>query len=158
MGVTIDLKRFTNDLSSLNMVIIDSNILIYHLEDIEPYGNLTQAFITLLGNRKIKSIIATVSITELMTKPFSEGNVKKINTFKNFIQSVPNSDLISLNYEIAIKAASIKCQFGLRTPDAIIIATGIVCQANGLLTNDLKLKKCKEKNFKIIVFDEYLVE
>jgi len=87
MAMKVDSKRFREELSSVNAAMIDSNILIYHLEDLEPYSELTEILFTRLGEGRLKLIVSTLSVTELMAKPYAEGNLKRITASVSFMRS-----------------------------------------------------------------------
>ena len=62
--------------------------------------------------------------------------------------------LREINYNIAVKAAKIRAEYGLKTPDSIFIATAIYESAQVFITNDIKLKKVSEIDF--IILDEFI--
>jgi len=155
MAMKVDSKRFREELSSVNAAMIDSNILIYHLEDLEPYSELTEILFTRLGEGRLKLIVSTLSVTELMAKPYAEGNLKKINASVSFLRTIPNCEWISPDFEISLDAAALRGKYGIRTPDAILIATGRKAKAQIFITNDLELKRTKDHRLKIMILDEY---
>ncbi len=158
MEVKFDRNRFIKDLGDKARVnVLDSSILIYHLEDVKPYSDLTELLITYISSGVIKSIISTISITELLTKPYAEGHMKKVLIFNSFIQSLPNTEIVAPDFDIACKAASIRGQYKLHTPDAILLATASQRRGTAFITNDLRLKKVKIKDIKIIILDDYIL-
>ncbi len=157
MGVKFHQNRFIKDLEdNARINVLDSSILIYHLEDVKPYSDLTELLITYISSGAIKSIISTISITELLTKPYAEGHMKKVLIFNNFVQTLPNTEIIAPDFDIACEAASIRGQYKLHTPDAILLATVKQRRGTAFITNDLRLKKVKINDIKIIVFDDYI--
>jgi predicted nucleic acid-binding protein len=57
-------------------------------------------------------------------------------------------------HAISEKAAQLRAKHGLKTPDALQLATVIIHRADYSLTNDPNLKKVKEA--KALVVDDYL--
>lgn len=65
--------RFTTELRRVNKVGLDSSILIYHLEDIEPYANLTEVTFATIAEGSLRGVLSTISVTELFVLPFAKG-------------------------------------------------------------------------------------
>jgi predicted nucleic acid-binding protein len=60
-------------------------------------------------------------------------------------------ELVPLDVEISILASRLRVKYGLKTPDAIQLATSIHVGCEFFLTNDFGLKKVTEAN--VIVMD-----
>ena len=146
------LKKITGSYN----ICIDSSILIYHLEDIEPYNNLTKILIREAANNKAACIISALTITELLTKPYSLKEIGKIRLFEEFIRSLPNTTVKAIDYDIARMAASIRADNNLRTPDSLMLSTAIKAGSQLFITNDTALKKIKTDLLQIIILDDYL--
>lgn len=151
-----DKSKFSKDIENINIICPDSSILIYHLEDIKPYSDLTEMLIMSISCDILKALISTISITELMTKPYSEGDMKKIFIFKRFIQSLPSTEIIPPDFVIAQEAARLRGQYRLKTPDAILLATVIQKGGHAFITNDIHFKKIILDDVKIIFLDDYI--
>ena len=153
MGIAADFRRI---FLQYRRVLLDSAPLIYHLEDIEPYSILTEEAFTVLANGDIEGILSTVSITELLTKPFKEGKDRQIAIFEAFIFSLPQIRLIAPTYSIAKGAARPRGQYGLRTPDALLSSTAQEEECDAFLTNDAHLKKLEAEGLAIIMLSEFV--
>jgi predicted nucleic acid-binding protein len=51
---------------------------------------------------------------------------------------------VGLSLEIADLGARLRARYGLKTPDAIILATAIHSRATGFIGNDLRLSRVTE--------------
>jgi predicted nucleic acid-binding protein len=147
---------FRRTLFQFRRVFLDSAILIYHLEDIEPYSILTADVFTALASRSLEGILSTVSITELLTKPFKEGKDEQIAIFETFILSLPQTRLVAPTYPIAKQAAKLRGQYGLRTPDALLFSTAQEEGCDAFLTNDARLKKLEAEGIAVVVLSEFV--
>jgi hypothetical protein len=65
--------EFQNELKKLKKVGLGSSILIYHLEDLEPYANLTENIFAAVAEGSLIAVLSTVSVTELLVQPFTAG-------------------------------------------------------------------------------------
>lgn len=50
----------------------------------------------------------------------------------------------------SILAAELRAKYGIKTPDALFLATAILENANIFVTNDVRLKRIEEMNFLIL--------
>ena len=135
---------------------LDSSILIYHLEDMEPYSDLTETLFATIAEGSLAVVLSTISVTELLVKPFAEKQRDRVTTFEHFILSLPNAVLIPPSYPLAKEAARVRGKYGLRTPDALLVATALSEKADAFFTNDGRLRKLKAEGIAIVVLDDYV--
>ena len=133
---------------------LDSAILIYHLEDIEPYSDLTEAAFAAIAGGETAAVLSTIAVTELLVKPFAKGQQNRVAAFEHFLLSLPNTALIPPSYAIAKDAARLRGRYSLRTPDALLVATALSEKADAFLTNDGRLRKLKAEGIAIVVLDD----
>jgi len=147
---------FQKELKKLKKVGLDSSILIYHLEDLEPYSNLTEHIFAMIAEGSISAVISTVSVTELLVQPFTTGQQDRIETFERFLFSFPNKELKSPDYAIAREAARLRSKYRVRTPDALLIATSLNEKADAFITNDARLRGLQAEGIAILLLDDFL--
>ena len=135
---------------------LDSAVVIYHLENIMPYADLTESAFAAIAEGSIGGILSTISLTELLAKPFAERRLERVAAFERFVSSFPRLDIIPPDYAIAMRAAQLRGSYNLRTPDALIAATALEGKAGALLTNDGRLRKLASEDIKVLVMDDYL--
>ncbi len=144
-----ELKRFTK-------VGLDSSILIYHLEDVKPYSDLTEAAFTAIAEGSPRAVLSTISVTELLVQPFAEGQQDRVVAFERFAFSLPHTALIPPTYPTTKEAARLRAQYKIRTPDALLVATALGEKAEAFLTNDARLRALKAEGIAIVVLDDYV--
>ena len=149
-------EQFLKEIAGSDILCIDSPVLIYHLEKVKPYDELTRILIKKIADNQTSCIISALTITELLTKPFRLKDDKKIALFEEFIGSLPNTTVKSIDYEISKKAASLRADYNLRTPDSLILSTAVKTGSKLFITNYIALKKIKTDNLKILILDDYL--
>jgi predicted nucleic acid-binding protein len=148
--------RFATELRKLNKVGLDTSIIIYHLEDIEPYADLTEVAFSAIAEGLPRAVLSMISITELLVQPFGKGEEDRIRIFEQFILSLPNTDLIPPTYSIAKEAARLRAKYAIRTPDALLISTALSEKVESFLTNDSRLRSLKAEGVNILVLDDFL--
>jgi len=154
--VGVKRAKFVAELKRFAKVGLDSSILIYHLEDIEPYSNLTEEAFAAIAGGSPAAVLSTISVTELLVKPFAEGQMDRVAAFEHFILSLPNAVLIPSSYAVAKEAARLRGKYSLRTPDALLVATALSEKADAFLTNDGRLRKLTAEGIVIVVLDDYV--
>ena len=66
-----------------------------------------------------------------------------------------NLSIIDVDYKIADIASRLRANYNIKTPDAIILATGISMNVNYFITNDIKLKNVSNKeNIEAIIIED----
>lgn len=155
MGVNV--AAFTAALPPESLVCLDTPPLVYHLEDIQPYSALTDNLLMRLGGGDIGGIVSTITITELLTKPFLHPDPKMSQTAEGFVQALPNCTIQPVTYEIARTAARLRALHGLRTPDALIAATAIHGKATHLVTNDPAFRRIASDSLRPLILDDHVI-
>lgn len=66
-----------------------------------------------------------------------------------------NLSIIDVDYKIADIASRLRANYNIKTPDAIILATGISMNIDYFITNDTKLKNvCSKENIEAIIIED----
>ena len=148
--------RFLADLKGFSTVGLDNSILIYHLEDVAPYSELTEAAFAAIAEGSPAAVLSTLSVTELLVQPFAEEQPDRVAAFEHFVLSVPNTALIPPSYAIAKDAARLRASYRIRTPDALLVASALGGKAEAFLTNDARLRQLKAEGMRILVLHDYV--
>lgn len=154
MGVRA--ARFRARLEKGSSVLIDTAPLIYHLEDVEPWSELTTMSFNLIANEQVKGFLSAVSVTELMVKPMAAGE-QTAEAAERFLLSIPNVTIAPVDYAIALRAADLRARYHGRTPDALIIATALVLGIERVLTNDARLEAYEPEGLEILLLSRFVV-
>jgi len=151
-------KRLEADLAHYKRIGLDSSILIYHLEDLAPYAELTEVIFSILAKGEFSAVLSTISVTELLAKPMASEKEEQIVACEHFLQGLPHTAIVAPGYEIAREAARLRGRYGLRTPDALLLSTSLLGGAKAFLTNDEGLKRVGGERITILILDDYLDE
>jgi predicted nucleic acid-binding protein len=125
-------------------IFMDTAPFIYFFEEhpvyIEKLSNLFDS-VYALGVPVITSVVTYI---EVLTYPEKTGAKSLAAKYRD---SLTNSELVSiypLNLQVADMAVTFRAKYGLKTPDAVQIATAAVCGADYVITNDREWKKIKD--------------
>ena len=148
--------RFRSRFETGSSVLIDTAPLIYHLEDIQPWSELTTIAFDLIAADQVKGFVSAISVAELLVKPLAAG-AETAAPVEAFLLSMPNTTIAGIDYEVARKAAQVRARSTLRTADALLVATAIVLGIDLLLTNDGRLEPAAEsEGVKIILLSRFI--
>ena len=83
-------------------------------------------------------MISTVTATELLTGPLRAGNREAEAAVRLFMGLL--CTVLPVDLAVAERAAALRAEHGLRTPDALVCATAL-CSAAVVVGNDLQWKQ-----------------
>ena len=122
------------------VVGLDSAPLIYFIEEQAPYLPIVRPFFQALDLGQLSVVTSTVTLCEVLTAPLRDGDAELAQEYRDILLNSANVKTIDVTPDVAERAAQIRADFGLRTPDAIQVATALREGASALLSNDIKLR------------------
>ncbi len=146
--------RFRTNLLSLKHIGLDSMCFIYHLSKNPKYSPLTKIVFSLLEEKKISAVTSMITATEVFVQAERSQNKLILLEYDKFFHAFPNLVLSPIDWYVGRLAARLRAKYSaLKTPDALQIASAILNDCKGFITNDNKLKQVKE--IKVLTFDEF---
>ncbi len=121
-------------------VYLDTNIFIYALEDYPEWHEVVTAIFDGICDQKFEAFSSELILTELLVKPLKTGHPDLADKYKDILESQTSLPLCPVNREVLIRAAVLRAGSGLRTPDAIHLATALNLNCDIVLTNDKRIK------------------
>lgn len=123
------------------IALIDTNIILNAKNVSETHSTSSLQLLDAIEDGLVYGVISVISISELCIGYYSQDDMKGKDELLAHLISNKNFEIIDLDVKIADTAAKIRADTGLRLPDAILVATGLVKGAQYLVTNDKELKK-----------------
>lgn len=117
-------------------VYFDANAFIYGVEKIEPYASVLTSFWSSANSGRIEIVSSELSLLETLVKPLRERDSVAEQTYRALYFESVEVRLIPISVGILERAAQIRAETGLRTPDAIHVATALDVGAALFVTND----------------------
>jgi predicted nucleic acid-binding protein len=125
-------------------VFLDTAPLIYFIEGNSPFQEKLKEIFDLNERGYFTFITSSITLLEVLVKPLRDRENKLAESYKDILLNAAGIEMIEVTNSIAIKAAELRAKYGLKTPDAIQLATAIEYNADYFLTNDLRLKLVDE--------------
>jgi predicted nucleic acid-binding protein len=152
--VGVDLGRFKRALAGTRRIGLDTQVLIYHLEDIAPYTELTTYVLTEASVGTLELLMSVVSLSEILVKPWQEGDGDRTGQIRTALESLPGIRFADITVAVAAEGAALRGRTGLPLPDALIVASVVNHGAQAVMTND-KTWRAKKLPCRTLILDEY---
>lgn len=144
--------KISDALSKVKVLCVETAPFIYYTERHPAYVTKMHDIFLRIHQGKIEVFTSTITLTEVLTKPLKANDVQLVKTYHEMLENTQNIVLVPVDNAIANRAAELRAQYNLKTPDALQIAVAIESHCDAFLTNDLGLKRVTE--IKVLVLDE----
>jgi predicted nucleic acid-binding protein len=145
----IKLNEALADIDSLGF---DTAPIIYFVEANPRYDTLVTAIFQHVAARAIQGVTSVITLTEVLVHPFRQNNARLGDEYRTLLLTSRDFLTLPINAAIAEQAANLRARYGLRTPDALQIATALAAGCAAFLTNDTRLQRVTE--LRVLVLDE----
>jgi len=119
-------------------VLVDSNIIIYLTDAVEPFAEASRSIFQLIEKGGLFAVFSILSIAEVMQGPLRRGLIQNAMDAKTYLLNFPNSICQPVTIQVIEeigKDPRIEWK-KLRTIDALIIASGLVNKVDRIVSND----------------------
>jgi predicted nucleic acid-binding protein len=134
-------------------VALDTSVVIYAVEANPKYFNLAGRVFNWLESDG-HAVTSTLTMTEALVRPYRVDDIQAVDKFYSFLLTYPHLEWVAPTLRIADRAAQMRAEHNLRTPDAIQAATAAVSGATALITNDPIFRRIEFLN--VLILDEML--
>lgn len=118
-------------------LVLDSSVLIAYLAAAEAVSPLARVIVDdYLRSDRNDAVLPALAVGELLVRPQRGGMARSVALE---VLEMPGLTIRSTDFLVAAEAARIRAAVGLRMPDAVVIATGVLTSAACLVTNDRRL-------------------
>lgn len=125
-------------------VYLDTSIFIHFLEPHPVYYESCDEVFGRLEGGRIQAATSTLTLMEVLVQPYRLNKEELVLKYYSLFTTYPQLHWIELSWEVADRAAKLRAEYGLKTPDAIHLASALSCGATGFLCNDTIFRKVKE--------------
>jgi predicted nucleic acid-binding protein len=136
-------------------IMIDTAPIVYFIEEHGEFGEIADEIFKMINDdSSYHSFSSVITITEVLTQPLRKSRRDLYEKYKKFLLNSSNFFVYSIDPIVAEKAAELRAQFGIKTPDALQLAVGIENNGSLFITNDNVLKKVN--GIEVLVLKDYL--
>jgi len=135
-------------------VLIDSNIIIYLTDSIQPYEALAQTLFRSVETGDAEAVFSILSIVEVMQGPIRKGHTGVATKVRDYLMNFPNSYCQDITFDVLEKIgndARVNWKT-LRAADSLIIASGLFRDVHLIVSNDKHFQSSLPRDL-ILSFD-----
>lgn len=122
------------------VVGLDTAPLIYLIERHPVYHPLGRPFFLALDKGQFSAVTSTVTLVEVLVHPLRRNEGELVNRYRDILLHAEYLTMLNVGPVVATLAAELRAEHGLRTPDALQLATALHAGADYFLTNDRELQ------------------
>jgi len=127
-------------------IALDTNVIIYFLEGVEPQASKVEKILDTIVRGKDEGLFSTITIAEVLTGFYIARDISKADKAKKLLKDLTLNSfkIVPVTFEIADLAANLRAKRGGRLPDALIVATALNQKANCIYSQDKDLQRYSE--------------
>jgi predicted nucleic acid-binding protein len=133
---------------------LDTSVVIYAVETHPKYLNLVKPILRWTRGPNGNAITSTLTMTEVLVRPYRVADLALVQEFHALLVTYPHIEWVPPTLQIADRAAKLRADHNLRTPDAIQAATALDRGVTGYVTNDPIFRRVP--SFDVLILDELL--
>jgi predicted nucleic acid-binding protein len=142
-------------LLGVHHLYIDTSPFIYYTENRPEFLAQVKAIFAYQEANDIDTITSVITLSECLTKPLKVNDPSLVSAYERFLLKTRNITLIPVTLQISRRSAVLRATYGLRTPDALHIATALETGCEAFLTNDVALKRVNELS--VLILSEIVI-
>ena len=128
----------------MSRVYLDASCIIYLIEGASPFHEKVVSRLDRYGSDPQASLMTSrLSRLECRVRPLHEGDSRLLAAYDAFF-GAGRLMLGEVDAAVIERATALRARYGLRTPDAIHLATAIEGRADLALTGDATWRRCVE--------------
>jgi predicted nucleic acid-binding protein len=144
----------TDDLPAGSRVALDSNVLIYFIEEHPQLGPVVDLVFQMVEDGTCEAVVSVVSLVEVLVAPLRAGQDSLVTDYRALLVATRGLTLVPVTTVVAEHAARIRAERNLRLPDAVIAATAVTEGCTHLVANDAKFAQVA--GLQTLIVSDYL--
>ena len=125
-------------------VALDTAVFIYFIEEDERFLPVVEQVFEVIDSGSLPAVTSTMTLLETLVGPIRAGNHQLAEAYESLLSRSRGLYLIDLDRLVIRLAAKIRALAGLKTPDALQVATALQAECTVFLTNDRQIPSIGE--------------
>lgn len=115
---------------------VDTMILIYHFGEHERFGPAATQLLQAAEEGRCRLLVSVLGRLETLVAPKRHGRDDLCRRYRELFEGFPNLEVIDVDAQVVEIGSDLRAAHGLRTPDAIHLATALHRRADAFVTED----------------------
>lgn len=128
-----------NQLPRAGPIALDSAIFIYFIERHPEWRDVVRPIFKLGADGDRSLITSELTLAEVLVVPYRVGDLALAERYEALLTRSSGLSMIPVDQRTLRVAAQLRALYGLKTPDAIQIATALSTGSTSFVTNDRRL-------------------
>jgi predicted nucleic acid-binding protein len=122
-------------------VYLDANGFIYSIERIDPYRAMLDTLWLTVSAGQVTVVTSELTLLEVLVRPIKVGDATTATLFRTVLKHTPDVQMLPITQSVLEEAAQLRATLGLKTPDAIHVATALLNGSMLFVTNDSAFRR-----------------
>lgn len=144
--------KLSDALADVETLGIETAPFIYFVEQHPTYVDRMRTIFHQVHRGTPQVITSVITLTEVLVMPIQTNHTQYQQEYREMLLNTAHITTLPVSSAIADRAAYLRAQYGVRTPDALHVATAIISECDAFLTNDFALKRVQD--VRVLVLDE----
>lgn len=123
---------------------LDTSPLIYYIEDSELYKSTIESVFERIVTGEVEAFTSVVTVTEVLVQPLLQKEEDLAQKYRDILHESEHLHIVAITEAIAQRAAQLRADYKIRTPDALQLSASMEVGCEMFLTNDKTLKRVSE--------------
>lgn len=150
---------FERAIAAGDTILLDTSVVIAYLDRSARTSEIAAHLLDLLvATGRNPAMVSAVTVTEVLVRPAQTGDVAHRAAALGFLRHFPGMTVRDVDFAVADQAATLRGRFRLGTPDALVVATGMVAGVATIVSNDQAWSRLPASAIgaKVVLLDDHL--
>ncbi|HGG58338.1 MAG TPA: type II toxin-antitoxin system VapC family toxin [Gammaproteobacteria bacterium] len=120
-------------------VALDTCVFIYFIEEHERYFDIVRPLFEAIDIGRLAAVTSSLTLMETLVLPYRQGEMRLLEEYQTILTNSHGLKMAGLSLAVLNIAASLRARTGMRTPDALQIASAVHNRCTAFVTNDRRL-------------------
>ena len=120
-------------------VALDTAVFIYFAEENARYLPIVDPLFHAIDQRRLRAFTSALTLLEVLVVPYRAGNHVLVQRYEALLAGSRGLTMMELKFDVLRTAAQLRAAVGVKTPDALQLATAFQGGCTSFVTNDRSL-------------------
>ena len=122
-------------------IYLDANLYIYAFEGIETHRRRMVELLAEIDRQDVVVVASELLFTEILPRPVRERREDLVERYLELVRRTPRIHLVPVGRPVILRSVHLRAEFGLRSMDALHLATALVHGCETFVTNDRRIAR-----------------